>query len=176
MSRVDKRPAISLGQFNKAIKTPEENIKYAISETTPLVWYALLHGIDDDFKHGEYLVRAELTAKFPYDPPWFYLMTPNGVYDIEKKVCIDIGGYHSQNFRAALGVGGFLKQLVSGLIGGIDHGISILHTSSAEKKQLALQSREYNLQHNKAILEHVEAVYAEYSAKWTPSNDANSMQ
>jgi ubiquitin-conjugating enzyme E2 J1 len=156
----------SLNQFKRAVRTPEDNVKYAISKDNPLVWYAMLHGIADDFEGGEYLVRIETTPKFPYAPPWFYLMTPNGVYDIEKKVCIDIGGYHSQNFRAVLGVDGFAKQLVSGIIGGIDHGISILHTTSEQKKALAKLSKMYNEENHPEIVEHINNTYEEYSAKW----------
>jgi ubiquitin-conjugating enzyme E2 J1 len=159
----------SINQFKRAIRSPEENIKYAMHKDNPLVWYAMLHGIADDFEGGEYIVRIETTPKFPYAPPWFYLMTPNGVYDIEKKVCIDIGGYHSQNYRAVLGIDGFAKQLVSGLIGGIDHGLSILHTTSKQKQSLAKLSVEYNLQNHKEIVEHINNTYAEYSTKWSTS-------
>lgn len=159
----------SMNQFKRATKLPNAHVKFAMDPNNALIWYALLHsfpGEHDEFAGGEYIVRLEATDKFPHGPPWFYFMTPNGVYEPGKKVCVDIGGYHSDNFRAVLGMDGFALQLVSGFIGGIDHGIGITHVSTEVKAKLAADSRIYNMTHHPEIVQLVDNTYSEYSALW----------
>src|ERR1700753_4150528 len=110
----DRRPIIIRAQYKKAISTPDEYVKYIISDDDISTWYVLLGGMDgneNEFMQGEFLVRIKLPINYPYSPPEFYFMTPQGVYDVEKKVCISIGEYHSDNYRAVLGVPGFCAQL-----------------------------------------------------------------
>ena len=152
--------------------TPEPWIKFAMKSDDAMTWYVLLHNFEGDngeFLHGQYLVRVEAGNEFPYKPPKFYFMTPNGVYDVEKEVCISIGQYHPDQYRAALGMSGFVKQLVSGMIGwqSLGPGISIVTTSAERKRQLAAESAEYNAQFNAKIIADIEDAYEVYSAKWS---------
>ncbi len=165
-------------QFTKDTKTPNEYIKFTMSEDNPGIWYALLHSFDgesDEFKGGQYLVRIEATDKFPHSPPWFYFMTENGVYGCDKKVCISIGGYHEGEFRAVLSLGDFTKQLISGMIGWKDlgSGINILDTTAEQKKLLADASVGSNMEKYPDIIKRIEETYAEYSKKWVASKLAS---
>lgn len=169
-------------QFNKAVREPNEFCKFAFKDDkTVNEWYVLLGNFDgdhDEFKGGEYLVRMVLPEKFPHEPPQFYFMTKNGLYDIEKKVCISIGEYHKDDYRAALGVAGFCNQLVSGLVGweSMGNGISILKTTADEKRHLAQVSKEQNQKNHAAIIKHVNDTFARYSAKWDKSKIPAEMQ
>jgi len=127
-------------------------------------------GDNDEFTGGEYIVRFEATDKYPHGPPWFYFMTPNGQYDTGKKVCVDIGGYHADRYRAVLGMDGFARQLMSGFIGGIDHGISIVSSDVENKKKLAAESHNYNMKHHPHIVQLIESTYESYKSEWTTGN------
>lgn len=162
---------IAQAQFKKAISEPHEYIKYYIDNNNVKIWYVILSGFDGnegEFVGGEYLVRVELPEDFPHNPPSFYFMTPNGLYKPEEKVCISIGEFHKADYRAALGVSGFCTNLVSGLIGwrSMGGGINILNTKIKQKKELAMESKEYNAINNSSIMELVLNSYAEYSSKW----------
>jgi ubiquitin-protein ligase len=163
----------SANQFNRAIKNPDEYVKYALHPDTPLIWYTLLHGIkgaNDEYTGGEYLVRFEVDkVEHPHKPPWFYFLTPNGQYGLDGKVCVSIGGYHSDQFRGVLGVDGFATQLVSGFIGGLDHGINIKNSSMEEKRRLARESREFNKENYGEIMDLINESYNNYSIKWVKS-------
>ncbi len=112
-------------------------------------WYIMLHGFEGDsgeFMGGEYLCKIIVPAEFPRDPPEFYMMTPNGVYECDGKVCIGIGEFHKNAYPATFGITGFSESLVSGMIGWktIGSGIRLLDTSEEAKKRLAADSQVYN--------------------------------
>ncbi len=161
-------------QYRDAIKTPQEFLKFHMCEHNVRIWYVLLSNItgdENEYIGGEYIVRIELPGDFPENPPHFYFLTPQGLYGLDKEVCISIGRFHPDNYRAVLGVKGFCNNLVSGLIGwrDINDGIRILNTSVEEKKALAAASREYNRTHYSNILALIESSYAAYSTRWTTS-------
>lgn len=183
---MDKRQtAIMMAQFKKAVQEPSEFIKFCFkSESEPNIWYILLSGFagnEGEFtyeevqpdgskktKYGEYLCRMEAPHDFPFNPPQFYMLTENGLYGVEKKVCISIGEYHKDQYRAALGMAGFANQLVSGLIGWRDMGggIEIHRTDVATKKRFAAASRAKNHQNFPEIMRKIDESYAGYSSKW----------
>lgn len=165
-----RQTAILNGQFRSATKQPSEFIKFAMSDDMS-TWYVILSGFTGDkneYVGGEYVVRIYLPPGFPFKPPHFYFMTPQGLYECEKKVCISIGEFHSDQYRAALGVAGFCEQLVSGLIGWreMGGGISIIQTTENAKKKMAEESAGYNAAHNQYFMDLVNSAYAGYSSKW----------
>jgi len=167
----NRLPLISQAQFKKAVSEPHEWCKYYLDINNKKIWYVLLSGFEGnegEFEGGEYLVRVELPDDFPSKPPSFYFMTPNGLYKPEEKVCISIGEFHADDYRAALGVFGFCTNLVSGLIGwrSMGGGINILTTKIKEKKKLAKESVEFNIKNNYKHLQLVMESYANYSAAW----------
>lgn len=177
-TRPERVHLVARAQYKKAIREPSEHLKFHMCEDDVMKWYIILHnfaGDDGEYTGGEYLVRVELPKDFPFNPPSFYFMTPNGLYGLETKVCVSIGEYHKENYRATLGVDGFCKQLVSGLIGWRDlgNGINIKHTSAPAKAQLARESHEYNIANHAAMLMTVNANYAGYSSAWVPVVDAS---
>jgi ubiquitin-conjugating enzyme E2 J2 len=164
-------------QYKAAIKTPTEYISYIMSEDDPSTWYLLLRGIsghDDAFLGGEYLVRMLAPADFPGSPPQFFFMTENGLYDVECKICISIGEYHKDQYRAVLGMSGFADNLVSGMVGWneMGNGINILKTNADKKKQLALKSTKTNIEKHGELVKKIKDAYGEYSKAW-PRTDEN---
>lgn len=172
---------IMMAQFKKATKEPNEFIKFHMDEEKPWIWHILLSnftGDKDEYKGGQYIFRMEAPADFPHNPPHFYARTPQGLYEIDQKVCINIGEWHKDQYRAALGMDGFANQLVSGLIGWetMGGGIKILTTSLAQKQELALKSPEYNKKNLEPILIAIEQSYQGYSKQWDLSKIPEQMQ
>ena len=168
-----KQTKIMLAQFKKATKEKNEYIKFCIDPNNPLVWYIKLHsfaGNEDEFAGAEYLVTMIAPEDFPYNPPSFYIHTPNGVYGVDQKVCINIGEYHKDQYRASLGMAGFANQLISGLVGWRDlgGGINIKNTKLEEKRKLSKDTIEYN---KKSYLPEmnqlIESTYESYSSNYT---------
>jgi hypothetical protein len=71
------------------------------------------------------------------------LMTPNGRFELNKKICLSITGYHPEYWLPAwgirtvlLGLLGFMTTKANGAIGGIDY-------TESERKILAQRSRNW---------------------------------
>jgi ubiquitin-protein ligase len=175
---VNPRRNVALcNQYRKAIGSPCDMVKYYMTDDVG-VWYVLLSGFsgtNDEYVGGEYLCELTAPPSFPFNPPSFKVLTPNGVYIPDQKVCISIGEYHSQNYRAVLGMSGFAKQIISGIIGWkeLTSGIGLTTTTIEEKKQFAHKSYDFNRINYPDIILNIEKVYAEYSAKWVAINTNN---
>lgn len=158
--------------YKHTLKQRSEYLKFLINEQKIDEWYVMIEGMlgaNDEFKHGQYLVRIVLPPAFPYKPPQFFFMTPNGVYETEVKVCVSIGEYHSQNYPSAQKVLGFVSNLVSGIIGWAElgSGINILSTDVPKKRSLAHASAQYNQTHHAALVAEINKNFEAYSADWT---------
>jgi ubiquitin-protein ligase len=170
--KMARRTQLMFGMFTKATAGPHEYLKFAMSPNDVNTWYILIENVkgeEDEFEGGQYLVRMKAPPNFPYAPPEFYFMTPNGLYDVEKKVCISIGEFHKDSYQATLGMLGFAEQLVSGMtdVKFLGHGISILHLSTEQRKQYARESENYNHTYNRQYLDMITESYAGYSTRWT---------
>lgn len=162
---------IALAHFKKATKEPVEQLKFYIDPDDVKKFYVMIHhagGNDDEYQDGEYIARIELPEDFPFSPPSFYFMTPTGLYAVEKKVCISIGEYHKDEYRAALGLLGFTKELLNGLIGWkeMGGGINLAKPKIADLRSCAESSVEYNTKHNAALRTSINECFELYSAKW----------
>jgi len=168
-------------QYEKATKEPDEYIKYAINEDNPSEWYIMIHNIagdNDEYVEGEFLFRMTLNDNFPYDPPSFIALTPNGLYTIGVVCCISIGEFHKKDYRTVLGVSGFAKELANGLMNWrhIGSGLNLMKTTEMEKRKYAKQSKEYNEKNNKKILNMINEQYKKYSKKWDLSKISDDLK
>jgi len=163
---------ILMNHFNRAIKTPSEFCKFALDPENINIWYILLSGLageNDEFKDGQYIIKLIANDNYPHNPPAFYFMTPNGVFEIDVSICISIGLYHSENYRQALGMHGFANQVVSSIIGwkDLERGIGIQKNIKPEIiKNYTFSSVSYNKNVLKYYLDLIENNYNEYSKKW----------
>jgi len=130
------------------------------------IWYLLisdLNGEDDEFttngenrEYGEYVVRMEIPDSYPFDPPSFYFMTENGIFSVERKVCMS--AQHLQNYNLCQ----IVECMVSYLINWKDLDDPHEVTNVQEKKELARRSKDMN----KYIKNEIKKSYESYSARW----------
>jgi hypothetical protein len=170
-----RKVQVMMGHFGFACKTPEATLIFSMNKDDVCKWTIVIRnlvGNDGEFEHGEYLADMIAPEGFPVDPPEFYFKTPNGVYDIDVKVCVSIGEYHKADFPAAMGMVGFATQLISGFIGWKDlgGGINILTTSAKKKSELAQASKAFNRKHYMSKLEELNSAFVAYSASWDLSH------
>lgn len=168
---VNRVAKVMEAQLKKATREPNEYVKFYMNDENVSEWFILISNFDGDngeFAGGEYLLKMVAPEGFPFKPPEFYFYTENGVYGTNTKVCISIGEYHSDQYRAALGMDGFANQLWNGMIGwkSLGGGISILHTDIKEKKRLAARSRDYNRKNYPDLIAKIESSFENYSQKW----------
>lgn len=138
-------------QLEAAAQEDNPNLWYVVDETDCRNWHFMVVNLPPPYAGGEYIFRLKAPDDFPQSPPEFSFLTPNGVYTPGGKICISIGEFHktgtgTTGWRAALGMIGFAREVVNGMIANtFKGGIRILdNVPPAAKKGLAKASSEYN--------------------------------
>lgn len=109
-------------------------------------WHATLRGAPDtEFEGGLYHCRILLPAEYPFRPPSIMVLTPNGRFELNKKICISFTNYHEELWQPAWGV----RTVIIGLQGFFPHkgeaavGVGALEYPISERKRLAALSRDW---------------------------------
>jgi ubiquitin-conjugating enzyme E2 J1 len=107
-------------------------------------WHFTVRGPPDtEFEEGVYHGRIILPTEYPMKPPNLVLLTPNGRFETNKKVCLSISGYHPETWlpswsirTALLALIGFMPSAAAGAVGAIE-------CSAEERKKLAKKSLDW---------------------------------
>ena len=99
-------------------------------------WHFTVRGPpDSDFAGGVYHGRIILPTEYPMKPPSIIMLTPNGRFEVNKKICLSISGHHPESWQpswsirtALLAIIGFMPTEGLGAIGslGMTSNISIV--------------------------------------------------
>ncbi|CAH1155263.1 unnamed protein product [Phaedon cochleariae] len=88
-----------------------------------------------EFEGGCYHGRILLPSQYPMQPPNIILLTPNGRFEVNKKICLSISGHHPESWQpswsirtALLALIAFMPTSAAGTIGSLDY--------TAEERQL----------------------------------------
>jgi ubiquitin-protein ligase len=116
-----------------------------------------LSGKNGIFEGAEYiilitaLIGTSAQNSFPFCPPKFEFLTPNGIFQVGSAPCISIGMYHKDNYDQTLGLRGFVLQLVSNLdedFSYFDEGVGIIDTRQGSAietiKKYSIESVNWN--------------------------------
>jgi len=104
-------------------------------------WHFTVRGPEDtEFQGGVYHGRIIVPAEYPMKPPDIIVLTPNGRFEVGKKICLSISGFHPETWQpswsirtALLAIIGFMPTPGQGTIGSLDY-------TPEERKALARRS------------------------------------
>uniref|UniRef100_A0A914VAR1 UBC core domain-containing protein n=1 Tax=Plectus sambesii TaxID=2011161 RepID=A0A914VAR1_9BILA len=107
-------------------------------------WHFTVRGPPDtDFAGGIYHGRIILPTEYPMKPPSIILLTPNGRFELHKKICLSISGYHPESWQpswsirtALLAIIGFMPTHGAGAIGSLEY-------PPEERRKLAKKSTDW---------------------------------
>lgn len=107
-------------------------------------WHFTVRGPpDSDFEGGLYHGRILLPIEYPMQPPNIILVTPNGRFETNKKICLSISGHHPETWQpswsirtALLAIIAFMPTPGNGTIGSLDY-------TKAERQRLARKSHSW---------------------------------
>ncbi|GMS84181.1 hypothetical protein PENTCL1PPCAC_6356, partial [Pristionchus entomophagus] len=133
-----------LMQEAKELREPTEMYHAQPLEDNLFEWHFTVRGpADSDFDGGIYHGRMTFPPEYPMKPPNIILLTPNGRFELNKKICLSISGYHPETWlpswsirTALLAIIGFMPTSGKGAIGSADY-------PAKERKKLAIQSRKW---------------------------------
>ncbi|KAJ7470549.1 non-canonical ubiquitin conjugating enzyme 1 [Mycena latifolia] len=107
-------------------------------------WHCTLRGpAGTEFEGGLYHFRILLPAEYPFRPPSLMMLTPNGRFETDTKICISFTSYHEELWQPAWGV----RTAIIGLQGFFPLkgkaavGIGSIEYPTSERKRLAALSR-----------------------------------
>ncbi len=114
-------------------------------EHNPLIWYFLLVGQKGtQYYGGQYIGEIHHSPKYPAEPPDYYMRTPNGRYEIDKKICLTNSSYHKGDWSSTWNILSILIAFYSIWLDDGEHGISHIKKSPEERKKLANESIQFN--------------------------------
>jgi ubiquitin-conjugating enzyme E2 J2 len=111
-------------------------------------WYFLVHGlVDTPYEGGVYFGKITLPENYPFAPPDFVFLTPNGRFETDKKICTTFSSYHKESFSTAWNILTMMEGLISFMTEEAtpDTGIGSIMTSVEERQLLADMSISWNL-------------------------------
>jgi len=130
------------------IRLKRDPVPYITAEPLPsniLEWRYIVKGPENTpYYGGIYFGKLVFPSEFPYKPPSIYMLTPNGRFKTNTRLCLSISDYHPDTWNPAWSVATILTGLLSFMVdrspttGSID-------TTDNDKHRLAMQSSEYNL-------------------------------
>jgi ubiquitin-protein ligase len=121
-------------------------------------WHFTMRGPSDSpYADGLYHGKLLLPPNYPFAPPDVVLLTPNGRFELNKKICVSITSYHPENWNPTFNIVTVLSALRefmstpgNNAIGAIEYAEDVRRRMSAESvhyecpycKQTNVQHRE----------------------------------
>lgn len=107
-------------------------------------WHFTVRGPpDSDFAGGRYHGRITLPPEYPMKPPSIMLLTPNGRFEVGKKICLSMSAHHPETWQPSwsirtvlMAIIGFMPTQGAGAIGSLDY-------TPQERKVLAKKSLDW---------------------------------
>ncbi|KAF6730343.1 Ubiquitin-conjugating enzyme E2 J1 [Oryzias melastigma] len=140
-----KSPAVKrLMKEAAELRDPTEHYHAQPLEDNLFEWHFSVRGPpDSDFDGGVYHGRIILPPEYPMKPPSIILLTPNGRFEVGKKICLSISGHHPETWQpswsirtALIAIIGFMPTKGEGAIGSLDY-------TPEERKALAKKSLDF---------------------------------
>ncbi|XP_045462291.1 ubiquitin-conjugating enzyme E2 J1-like [Harmonia axyridis] len=108
---------------------PTEEYHACPLEDNLFEWHFTVKGPSStEFEGGYYHGRILLPSQYPMQPPNIILMTPNGRFEVNKKICLSISGHHPESWQPSWSIRTALLALIafmpipsSGTIGSLDY-------------------------------------------------------
>ena len=142
-----------VGEIRILKKDPHEFIDISPDSKDMLTWYFLIKGPPDcEYTEGYYIGKIMYAPTYPDDPPDFMMLTPNGRFLTNEKICLSNSTYHSDEWSPEWTIHGTLNGFLSIMTDDRERGVSHISRSVEERKQNALESIEYNRTHHMDLL------------------------
>uniref|UniRef100_T1IVE4 Ubiquitin-conjugating enzyme E2 J2 n=1 Tax=Strigamia maritima TaxID=126957 RepID=T1IVE4_STRMM len=149
------------------LRIKKDPLPYAVAEPVPtniLEWHYVIKGPENTtYAGGIYHGKLIFPSEFPYKPPSIYMITPNGRFKCNSRLCLSISDYHPEYWNPAWSVSTILTGLLSFMMEK-NPTLGSIETSKADKTQLALKSGEFNLK-NKTFCELFPTIAEEIKAE-----------
>lgn len=133
---------------NDYMRLRKEPVPLVYAEPDPsnmLVWHYCVRGpIDTPYEGGYFHGKLIFPKEFPFKPPSIFMMTPNGRFKINQRLCLSISDFHPDTWNPAWSVGTILTGLISFMVEE-SSTYGSMEASSVVRRRLARNSASENI-------------------------------
>ena len=130
------------------LRLKKDPVPYIVAEPLPsnlLEWHYVVTGPEGSpYDGGLYHGKLVFPAEFPFKPPSIYIITPNGRFKTDTRLCLSISDYHPDTWNPAWSVATILTGLLSFMLEK-SPTLGSVETTDFDKRQFAVKSHEFNL-------------------------------
>ncbi|KAL2921179.1 Ubiquitin-conjugating enzyme E2 32 [Bienertia sinuspersici] len=140
-----KNPAVKriLQEVKEMQSNPSDDFMSLPLEENIFEWQFAIRGpCDTEFEGGVYHGRIQLPSDYPFKPPSFMLLTPNGRFETQTKICLSISNHHPEHWQPSWSVRTALVALIAFMPTAPNGALGSLDYKKEERRDLAIKSRE----------------------------------
>ncbi|KAG5601895.1 hypothetical protein H5410_033265 [Solanum commersonii] len=131
-------------EYRALCKEPVSHVVARPSPNDILEWHYVLEGIEGTpFAGGLYYGKIKFPPEYPFKPPGISMVTPNGRFMTQKKICLSMSDFHPESWNPMWSVSSILTGLLSFMMDTSPTTGSVT-TTVAEKQKLAKASLAFN--------------------------------
>ncbi|KAK8629221.1 hypothetical protein V6N13_078072 [Hibiscus sabdariffa] len=131
-------------EYRALCKEPVSHVVACPSPNDILEWHYVLEGSEGTpFAGGYYYGKIKFPPEYPYKPPGITMITPNGRFITQKKICLSMSDFHPESWNPMWSVSSILTGLLSFMMDNSPTTGSV-NTTAAEKLRLAKTSLAFN--------------------------------
>lgn len=137
----------------KAIQaSPPPYLMAKPNEENILEWHYIIIGPPNTpYENGQYHGILRFPSDYPFKPPAISMVTPNGRFSCNTRLCLSMSDYHPDTWNPAWSVSTILTGLLSFMTGNEDTTGSI-NTSDSLKRKFSKESKKYNITENSRFI------------------------
>jgi len=99
--------------------------------------------VDTPYVGGHYHGKLIFPPDYPYKPPAIMLLTPNGRFNTNTRLCLSMSDFHPETWVPAWSVASILNGVLSFMLESTPT-VGSVEASTAERKRLAFASHAFN--------------------------------
>ncbi|EDV23885.1 uncharacterized protein TRIADDRAFT_27042 [Trichoplax adhaerens] len=126
-------------------KDPVPYIEATPLSSNILEWHYVVIGPEGSpYEDGYYHGKLVFSRDYPFKPPSIYMITPNGRFKCNTRLCLSISDFHPDTWNPAWSVSTILTGLLSFMLEKTST-LGSIETADFTKRRLAWESLQYNL-------------------------------
>jgi ubiquitin-conjugating enzyme E2 J2 len=104
-------------EYVKLVKEPVPFIQAVPLESNILEWHYCITGAPGTpYEGGSYHGKVVFPPEYPYKPPSIMMITPNGRFQTNTRLCLSISDFHPEEWSCLWSVGTILSGLLSFMV------------------------------------------------------------
>ncbi|AGO10731.1 AaceriAGR372Wp [[Ashbya] aceris (nom. inval.)] len=132
-------------EYKMMTENPPPYIMAVPKEDNILVWHYVITGPPETpYEGGQYHGTLVFPHDYPFNPPAIRMLTPNGRFKEDTRLCLSMSDYHPDTWNPSWSVATILTGLLSFMTTD-ESSIGTVETSDIAKRKFAAKSKEHNV-------------------------------